>query len=452
MMLAMLITIIGMAQTQDDVTLTVTGDGATKEEATNNALCSAVAQAYGVFVSANTQILNDEVVKDEIATVTSGNIKEYKEVASLDMPNGRKEVTIQATVSISKLISYAQSKGASAEFAGATFTRNIKIYELNKENEKKAFSILLDQVKALIPFCYDAKLVIMSPSIPPESNEGKILNGVWSYFSGHYTNDNIGSSYKGIDQYMFSETLKNPRTAKDIALKRNVMQLTNSVNKWNEGTGAYKMQIKVIYDENENFKTLKSLVYNTFHSLALSQREQNFCDDSNIDYTHVWWSDHFFGFEDSDYFGKTFNNALIAMLDYGQEANNYRNSEEDIRKWTLKFLDIFYNYFLSFSIEDNMGIVSSVYECQALSPLYQRYGPDGSDANREAVNEKNCNNFKHAVIYMNEDDYILEGVGLFNPYARVRFDYDREPSPTVCLTFFIPQSDISKYTNFTVRK
>lgn len=58
---AMLTTLVSMAQTQDDVTLTVSGDGATKEEATNNALRSAIAQAYGVFVSANTQILNDEV-------------------------------------------------------------------------------------------------------------------------------------------------------------------------------------------------------------------------------------------------------------------------------------------------------------------------------------------------------------------------------------------------------
>ena len=57
-----------------EVTLVVTGEGATKEEATNNALRSAVEQAFGVFVSANTEILNDEIVKDEIASISSGNI------------------------------------------------------------------------------------------------------------------------------------------------------------------------------------------------------------------------------------------------------------------------------------------------------------------------------------------------------------------------------------------
>lgn len=162
---AMLITLVSMAQTQDDVTLTVSGDGATKEEATNNALRSAIAQAYGVFVSANTQILNDEVVKDEIATVTSGNIKQYKEVACLDMPNGRKEVTVQATVSISKLISYAQSKGASAEFAGATFAKNLKFRQLNQDNEVKAVGDFIEQLQYILPTCYNRKLIVSEPTM-----------------------------------------------------------------------------------------------------------------------------------------------------------------------------------------------------------------------------------------------------------------------------------------------
>lgn len=164
----MLLTFVGMAQTKDDVTLTVTGDGATKEEAVDNALRSAIAQAYGVFVSANTQILNDEVVKDEIATVTSGNIKEYKEVAIDNLSNGKKEVTVRATVSISKLINYAKSKGAATEFAGATFARNMKIWELNKANEKEAICNELHKMKLLLPSCYDRNLVVSDPKVNGE--------------------------------------------------------------------------------------------------------------------------------------------------------------------------------------------------------------------------------------------------------------------------------------------
>ena len=90
-----------------EVTLVVTGEGATKEEATTNALRSAVEQTFGVFVSANTEILNDDLVRDEVATVSSGNIKLYEEMASISSPDGRVMVTLNAVVSIGQLVSFA---------------------------------------------------------------------------------------------------------------------------------------------------------------------------------------------------------------------------------------------------------------------------------------------------------------------------------------------------------
>lgn len=93
-----------------EVVLTVSADGLTKDEAVKTALRSAIEQAYGTFVSANTTILNDELVSDEVISVTSGNIKDYNEIASSTMPDGRFFVTLQATVSVSKLISYAKVK------------------------------------------------------------------------------------------------------------------------------------------------------------------------------------------------------------------------------------------------------------------------------------------------------------------------------------------------------
>ena len=134
---------------QETVKLTVSGQGATKEEATANALRSAIEQAYGVFVSANTQILNDEVVKDEIATIASGNIQEYKELGYGTMPNGQQFVSLSATVSIGNLISYAKSKGSSAEFAGGIFGMNLKMRQINKDNENVAIVHLLEQLKAI---------------------------------------------------------------------------------------------------------------------------------------------------------------------------------------------------------------------------------------------------------------------------------------------------------------
>ena len=158
--------LIGMslsAQNVDDVTLVVSGDGATKEEATHVALRSAIEQAYGVFVSANTEILNDELVKDEIATVTSGNVKSYKELTAVILPNGNHMVSLQAVVSTKKLSAYAQSKGASCEFAGATFGANLKLHELNCKNTEIAFNNLRKQIKALAPYIFSVKLELGDP-------------------------------------------------------------------------------------------------------------------------------------------------------------------------------------------------------------------------------------------------------------------------------------------------
>lgn len=160
---------------QETITLVVNGEGRTKEEAITNALRSAIEQSFGVFVSANTQILNDEIVKDEIATIASGNIKEYHELSCVVMQNGMRTVSISATVSISNLISYAKSKGSSVEFAGQVFAMNIKMRELNKVNEEIALSNLLDNLLILSDNLFNYKLSNDDP-YRRNSNIGEVWN------------------------------------------------------------------------------------------------------------------------------------------------------------------------------------------------------------------------------------------------------------------------------------
>ena len=116
------------------VTLVTSGSGSTKDEATKNALRSAIEQTYGTFVSANTQVVNDELIKDEIITISSGNIIGYDIISTNDISNGV-EVTVKAIVSPDKLVSFAKSKGMKTELAGATFAMNIKMKQLNEKNE-----------------------------------------------------------------------------------------------------------------------------------------------------------------------------------------------------------------------------------------------------------------------------------------------------------------------------
>jgi hypothetical protein len=63
--------------TENIVTLTTSGTGKTIEEAKNNALRSAIEQAFGAFISSKTEILNDELIKDEVVSISSGNILKF---------------------------------------------------------------------------------------------------------------------------------------------------------------------------------------------------------------------------------------------------------------------------------------------------------------------------------------------------------------------------------------
>jgi hypothetical protein len=165
MFFILFLTFIGVnlsVQGVNDVTLVVSGSGPTKEQATHVALRSAVEQAYGVFVSANTEILNDELVKDEIATVASGNIKSFKELGSNVFSNNQVSVTLEVCVSINKLTEYAQSKGAVCDLAGATIVANMKLEQLYKSNSEKALAHLMRELRSLSKEMFDYKMDIKS--------------------------------------------------------------------------------------------------------------------------------------------------------------------------------------------------------------------------------------------------------------------------------------------------
>ena len=140
------------------VTLVVYGTADSEEEAVKVALRSAIEQAFGTFVSANTQIVNDELIKDEIVSVSSGNIEKYTLISSENLPNGKQSVCLKATVSIGKLVQYAQSKGASTEFAGQTFAYNIKMMELREKNTFAAYKNMYTQVERLIDNAFDYEI------------------------------------------------------------------------------------------------------------------------------------------------------------------------------------------------------------------------------------------------------------------------------------------------------
>lgn len=132
-----------------EVEIVVSGTGITKEAAVNNALRSAIEQSFGAFVSSNTAILNDEIVKDEIVTVSSGTIKKYYILSLIHLPDNLTEVSLQVNVSTAKLTEYAASHGASVEFNGALIGANIEVERFYEKNEETALYNLMEQVSRM---------------------------------------------------------------------------------------------------------------------------------------------------------------------------------------------------------------------------------------------------------------------------------------------------------------
>ena len=124
---------IGISQTENkDVTITASGSGFTIEAAKQSALRSATEQAFGAFISSKTEMFNDQIVADQMASVSSGNIKSYEVLNESELPNGKWAVTLLAIVSVDKLTSFVEAKGVAIEIKGGLFALNIKQQLLNE--------------------------------------------------------------------------------------------------------------------------------------------------------------------------------------------------------------------------------------------------------------------------------------------------------------------------------
>ena len=419
------------AQNKDEVTLVVSADGATKDEAVKTALRSAIEQAYGTFVSANTTILNDELVKDEIVTISNGNIKNYNEVSSNQLPNGHTYVTLKVTVSISRLVSYAKSKGASTEFAGAAFAMNMKMKELNKKNEMAVLENLLVQMKQMLPYAFDRKLVIGTPKLPNQKN----IDYHMAYYVGATVVNQGGKNipYDRVDQ-------------KPEVIQRYIKQIPHPtmevLNMLQNIQNYYEMTMEVQHVKNENTDAFFQMIFNTLKSIALTPKEMAEMKEENIPYSKEIEAD-------------IFSFTKIVSSDFGILIH-LRNSEKDINKWAIRFRETILNEFSNFVITDNLGGRSYFKEDNILSYTEERRRMDGR--------EWQDNNFKFY-------NGLANGFGLFSPMSFIKisenwrarnfgeyttrstlFYFADSAQFNVKLTFFIPKDKIMEYSNFSLER
>ncbi len=344
------------AQNKDEVTLVVSADGASKEEATKVALRSAIEQAYGTFVSANTTILNDEMVKDEIVTISNGNIKQYKEIASVVLPNGKQSVTLQATVCISKLVSYAKSKGASTEFAGAAFMMNFKMKELNKKNEREALNNLLHQIKILIKDSYDKSLKIATPK---QNDKGNFIMDMQMNFVGNNKflamRDLLFNTLEGLH-------IDDKEVEEYKAMNLNVTKYTIEIITYGQDIGPTGWWVQLRNDKtffDQWSRNLLSIIYNERSDYKIVDNNgkiwQSKSKESIKPLPHYFLEFHW---DYGEYFGGDYDRRTAAKFIRSLEKNamwSYRELNDNKYKGA-------YNFVISYdSYEDLQFVIDSKY-------------------------------------------------------------------------------------------
>jgi hypothetical protein len=174
-LLTLAFTINVYAQEDKTVTLVVSGQGKTQDEAKQNALRSAIEQAFGTFISSKTEILNDNLVKDEIISVANGNIQKFEIISESINSQGAQTAILKATVSVSKLTSFVRSKGIEHELQGELFAFNINQKKLNEKNEIMAIANLNETISELLKNSFDFELIVSEPTVNPKNGANFIV-------------------------------------------------------------------------------------------------------------------------------------------------------------------------------------------------------------------------------------------------------------------------------------
>lgn len=271
------------AQT-NEVSLVVSSKGTTEEEAKTNALRSAIEQAFGTFVSSRTEILNDNLVQDQIVSLSNGNIKKFEILSSLFLPEQDLHlVTLNATVSLDKLTSFVQSKGYNdVSFDGGGFAMNLKIQNLNASAENVAIKNLLEQGLTLGASFFDRELKVGNPKLEPAN---RVANP--KYQIPLTVNSRLNSNWYSYNEYYY-------KTLKSIAMTREEASSYKDLNKiiyqyvfvdrsvideenYDPGSGKRSTTKKNIYKSTDtlSFRTQDALTLLTSFNILLNAKYLN---------------------------------------------------------------------------------------------------------------------------------------------------------------------------------
>ena len=257
------------------VTLVVSGQGKTPDEAKQNALRSAIEQAFGTFVSSNTEILNDNLVKDEIVSVANGNIQNFEVISELEIPNLGYTTTLKATVSVTKLTSFVTTKGFEADFKGSLFAFNVNQQIFNERNEVKAINDMSAVIKSLADIAFDYSIKPSEPIAVNSSNDQWKIPLVISVFG----NNNLITLADYMHKTLKGLSLSTDEANNYIKLGKKVYPVSFAVNNKNFSYLILRSEksasdlIKLLYYFNHSILNFK--VSNGVETFKLEDHREN---------------------------------------------------------------------------------------------------------------------------------------------------------------------------------
>ena len=251
LIVALALSINAYAQDADKtVVITVSGSGKTLEDAKQASLRSAIEQAFGAFISSKTEMLNDQVVADQMASVSSGNIKSFSILNESQLPDGSWGVTLKALVSVDKLTSFVEAKGIAVEIKGGMFALNIKQQLLNEQNETQVITDIIGVLHETMQKSFDYSIKAGNPvsiqgnainweipiSITAKTNQN--IKFCIDYFTkvidGIKLNSNEIENYKNLNRQVFSIIISYKGEKKKYFLrnKYTIMAIESFASNW----------------------------------------------------------------------------------------------------------------------------------------------------------------------------------------------------------------------------
>lgn len=233
-----------------DVYITVSGSGKTFEEAIQSALRSAIEQAFGAFISSKTEMFNDQIVADQMASVSSGNIKSYEILNQDQRPDGRWGVTLKTIVSVDKLTSFVQAKGINIEIKGGLFALNIKQQLLNEQAEFKLVTELVGllhepmqisfdyEIKGTDPVSLDAQSINWKMPFVLTATANNNIDFCANYFIKTLTALSLSSedvkNYQSLNKAIYPVTINYKGVDKTFYLRQNysIALLETLISRW----------------------------------------------------------------------------------------------------------------------------------------------------------------------------------------------------------------------------